>query len=174
MFIKLQGHQVTFPLSPSLSLPFSQSFSPSFSICLSLFSCYTTLKGLVDSDELQCPTGNMLQRLSLELDGACMGVQLINYFIQLQLYSCVIMHVYKPVCERPHACHSYEGIPFGASVAEECHNKPIFVNTNTRSLSYRCSKCRTHLNVSDPSGIQGRWSRWAGWTGMKRNTQYTT
>lgn len=56
----------------SLSLPFfCQSFSPSFSICLSLFSCYTTLKGLVDSDELQCPTGNMLRRLSLELGGAC-------------------------------------------------------------------------------------------------------
>lgn len=68
VFIKLWGHQVTFPLSlPSF---FCQSFSPFF-ICLSLRSGYTTLKGLVDSDELQCPTGNMLQRLSLELGGAC-------------------------------------------------------------------------------------------------------
>lgn len=87
MFIKLQGHQVTFPLSPSLSLSpfFCQSFSPSFSICLSLFSCYTTLKGLVDSDELQCPTGNMLQRLSLELGGACC------------LYGCAAYQLFYPV-----------------------------------------------------------------------------
>lgn len=61
----------------------------------------------------------------------CMGVQLINCFILLYVYSCVIMHVYKSVCERPHACHSYQGIPLGASVGEECHNKPKFVHTNT-------------------------------------------
>lgn len=60
-------------LSHSLypSLYFLPVFLPFFFICLSLRSCYTTLGGLVDSDELQCPTGNTLQRLSSELGRAC-------------------------------------------------------------------------------------------------------
>lgn len=104
----------------------------------------------------------------------CMGVQLINCFILLYAYSCVIMHVYECVWERPHACHSYQGIPLGASGGEECHNKPKFCGTQTpHCLSDRCSKCQTRLNISDLFGIRGRWRRRAGWTGIKRNTQNT-
>lgn len=116
VFRKLLGHQVTFFLSPFFSI--CLSFSPSFSICLSLCSCYTTLKGLVDSDELQCPTWSILLRLSLCLGGAwCLVcVQLINFlFILWYVYLYAIVCVYASVCakHRPHACHSYQGIPFG-------------------------------------------------------------
>lgn len=130
VFIKLQGHQVTFPLSTPLFLSFFLSAFLSFFFLF--VSCYTTLKGLVDSDELQCPTGNMLQWLSLELGGACCLYECATDQLFYPLIRVVVCnHASARVCMTLHACHSYQGIPFGALVWEECHNKPISVHKNT-------------------------------------------
>lgn len=113
----------------------------------------------------------ILQRLSLELGGVCClhGCAADQFFYPL---ICVFMRNHACLrvweWERPHVCHSYQGIPL-----EECHNKPKSARTNTASLSYRCRKCQTHLNILDLFGIKCRWGRRTCWTGIKRNTQNT-
>lgn len=85
---------IKLPFSPILPLLFFLSLSHFFTSCLSLRSHYTSLKGLLDSYELQCPTWSMLQRLSLGLGGACClnasaADQLFCTLISLFLCNCV-------------------------------------------------------------------------------------
>ena len=109
----------SFSLSPLFFL--SVSLSLSLSLPLSPRSCYTTLKGLVDCDELQCPTwSTLLPRLSSASAGCGLALAWAlasrSVFYTLSYaYLCVIVFVYASVCakHRPHACHSYQGVPFG-------------------------------------------------------------
>lgn len=111
VFIKPQGHQVTFPLS----LPFSLSlFSVSLSPLLFLF--------VFHSAHVTQPLKNVwvLMSSSVQLEIHCrgypwnwagpaasMGVQLINCFILICVFMCNHACVRVCVWERPHACHSY-------------------------------------------------------------------
>lgn len=82
------------------------------------------------------------------------------------------MHVYECVWERPHACHSYQGIPLGASGGEECHNKPKFVAHKHRTVSPIGVANVRHIwifQISMESKADG--GEKPRWTGIKRNTQ---
>lgn len=116
-----------------LPLPLSASLYLSFSISLSPHSCYTTLQGPRGSDGLQCPPRSSAEVILL---GSGWGHQGSHgraadrcpalAFNCLCVCNCVCLSVCVRVCRtqmymqapmctkhRPHARHSYQGIPFG-------------------------------------------------------------
>lgn len=124
---------IKLPFSPILPLLFFLFLSPFFTSCLSLHSHYTSLKGLVDSYELQCPTWSLLPRLSLGLGGACClnesaADQLFCTLIPLFVCNCVCVQERMLNTDLMSATPTREFLT--AVTEKECHNTPIFLYKN--------------------------------------------